>query len=182
VQQAESSVSRLRSAAGGTSQQDHEASMHTPPRGRGKEVVVHPAAGAKAPSVHDHVKMPPVKERIRDTRGLVGDDDARNVHNKKKQDGVARGGRYDREEDRSPSPEPSGTRVFSQEICTAPFPPRFRQPTTLVKHSGETDPRLWLNDYCYGRRRDHLQSSSAPRGLYADMAQTPSREPDPRLE
>jgi len=28
-----------------------------------------------------------------------------------------------------------------------PFPPRFRQPTTLVKYSGETDPAVWLNDY-----------------------------------
>ena len=26
-------------------------------------------------------------------------------------------------------------------------PPRFRQPTTLTKYSGETDPGLWLNDY-----------------------------------
>ena len=26
-------------------------------------------------------------------------------------------------------------------------PPRFRQPITLTKYSGETDPRLWLNDY-----------------------------------
>ena len=27
------------------------------------------------------------------------------------------------------------------------FPPRFRQPTTLVKYSGETDHAVWLNDY-----------------------------------
>ena len=27
------------------------------------------------------------------------------------------------------------------------FPLRFRQPTTLVKYSGETDPAVWLNDY-----------------------------------
>jgi len=39
------------------------------------------------------------------------------------------------------------TRVFSREIRTAPFPPRFRQPTTLVKYSGETDLAVWLNDY-----------------------------------
>ena len=37
--------------------------------------------------------------------------------------------------------------MFSREIRTAPFPPRFRQPTTLVKYSGETDPVVWLNDY-----------------------------------
>ena len=45
------------------------------------------------------------------------------------------------------SPEPPGTRVFSREIRTAPFPQRFRQPTTLVKYLGETDPTVWLNDY-----------------------------------
>jgi hypothetical protein len=37
--------------------------------------------------------------------------------------------------------------VFSREIRTAAFPQRFRQPTTIVKYNGETDPRVWLNDY-----------------------------------
>jgi hypothetical protein len=37
--------------------------------------------------------------------------------------------------------------VFSREIHTATFPQRFRQPTTIVKYNGETDPRVWLNDY-----------------------------------
>ena len=37
--------------------------------------------------------------------------------------------------------------MFSREIRTTPFPPRFRQPTTLVKYSGEIDPAVWLNDY-----------------------------------
>jgi hypothetical protein len=37
-----------------------------------------------------------------------------------------RGGRYDSREDRSPTPEPLGTRVFSREIRTASFPRRFR--------------------------------------------------------
>jgi hypothetical protein len=44
-------------------------------------------------------------------------------------------------------PEPPGTRVFSREIRAAAFPQRFRQPTTIVKYNGETDPRVWLNDY-----------------------------------
>src|SRR6185503_19807661 len=57
------------------------------------------------------------------------------------------GGRFDPEHDRGESPEPPGARVFSREIRTAPFPPRFRQPNTLVKYSGETDPAVWLNDY-----------------------------------
>jgi hypothetical protein len=37
--------------------------------------------------------------------------------------------------------------VFSQEIRTASFPQCFRQPTSIDKYTGETDPRVWLNDY-----------------------------------
>jgi hypothetical protein len=37
--------------------------------------------------------------------------------------------------------------VFSREIRTANFPQRFRQPTTIVKYNGETDPRVWLHNY-----------------------------------
>jgi hypothetical protein len=37
--------------------------------------------------------------------------------------------------------------VFSREIRAAAFPQHFRQPTTIVKYNGETDPRVWLNDY-----------------------------------
>jgi hypothetical protein len=35
------------------------------------------------------------------------------------------GGRYDSEEDRSPSPEPLGPQAFSRAIRRAPFPTRF---------------------------------------------------------
>jgi hypothetical protein len=58
-----------------------------------------------------------------------------------------REGHYDSEEDRSPSPEPPGPRVFSRAIRRAPFPARFRAPTTITKNSGETRPELWLADY-----------------------------------
>jgi hypothetical protein len=57
-----------------------------------------------------------------------------------------RGGCHDSDEDRSPTPEPPGTRVFSREIRMVIFPQRFRQPTTIVIYNGETDPRVWLND------------------------------------
>ena len=135
VQQAESSASRMCSVASaradGAAQQYRETSVHTPPANR-----------AKAPLVHDCVKQTPVKDRLRDTRGNAHDGDAYNVLNQKKEDGAAHGycpqhgGRYDRKEDRSPSLEPPGTRVFSREIRAAPFSPRFRQPTTLTKYSG----------------------------------------------
>jgi hypothetical protein len=49
--------------------------------------------------------------------------------------------------DRSPTPEPPGTRVFSREIRTASFPKRFCNPTSIDKYTGETYPRVWLNDY-----------------------------------
>jgi hypothetical protein len=58
-----------------------------------------------------------------------------------------RGGRYDSEEDRSPSPEPPGPRAFSRAIRRAPFPARFWAPTTITMYSGETRPDLWLADY-----------------------------------
>jgi hypothetical protein len=99
----------------------------------------------------------PTKDRLLDTRGQARDGDARNVINARRTSKAEaraaasyhprRGGRYDRDEDRSPTPEPPGTRVFSREIRTATFPRRFRQPTTIVKYNRETDPRVWLNDY-----------------------------------
>ena len=104
------------------------------------------ADGAKAPSVHDCIERTPARERLHDTRGHAGDGDARNIINGKKYT-PRRGGRFDPEHDRGVSPEPPATRVFSREIRTAHFPPRFRQPTTLVKYTGKTDPAHWLNDY-----------------------------------
>ena len=57
------------------------------------------------------------------------------------------GGRYDSEEDRSPSPELPGPRVFSRAIRNAQFPAQFRQPANLTKYSSKTNPELWLADY-----------------------------------
>jgi hypothetical protein len=66
--------------------------------------------------------------------------------------------------------------VFSREIRTATFPQRFRQPTTIVKYNGETDPRVWLNDYrlaCQlgGATSDEVIIRNLPLHL-ADSAQT----------
>jgi hypothetical protein len=58
-----------------------------------------------------------------------------------------RGRCYDNREDRSPSPEPPGPQAFSRAIRRAPFPTRFRTPTTITKYSGESKPELWLVDY-----------------------------------
>jgi hypothetical protein len=58
-----------------------------------------------------------------------------------------RGGRYDSEEDQSPSPEPPGPQAFSRAIRRAPFPTRFWAPTTITKYSRETRPELWLANY-----------------------------------
>jgi hypothetical protein len=87
-----------------------------------------------------------------------------------------RGGRYDSREDRSPTPEPLGTRVFSREVRTTSFPQRFCQPTSIDKYTGETDPRVWLNDYrlaCQlgGATTDEVIIRNLPLHL-ADSAQT----------
>jgi hypothetical protein len=37
--------------------------------------------------------------------------------------------------------------LLSREIRTASFLQRFRQPRSINKYMGETDPRVWLNDY-----------------------------------
>jgi hypothetical protein len=77
----------------------------------------------------------PARERILDTRGQVPDGDTRNILNAKRRGDTKvrvvtayhtrRGGRYDSREDRSPTPEPPGTHVFSQEIRMMNFPQRF---------------------------------------------------------
>jgi hypothetical protein len=99
----------------------------------------------------------PVRERILDTRGQAQDGDARDVINARRTGNAEaravagyhprRGGHYDSREARSPTPEPPGTCVFGWEIRTASFPQRFRHPTSINKYTGETDPRVWLNDY-----------------------------------
>jgi hypothetical protein len=47
-----------------------------------------------------------------------------------------RRGHYGSREDRSPTPELPGTRVFRREICMASFPQRFCQPTWIEKYTG----------------------------------------------
>jgi hypothetical protein len=74
----------------------------------------------------------PAKERLLDTRGQAQDGDARSVINARRTSNAEarvaagyhprRGGHYDSGEDRSPMPEPPGTRVFSREIHTVNFP------------------------------------------------------------
>jgi hypothetical protein len=123
VQQAESSASRTRQQ--GSARDDGGA--------QGPEPSVHTGGAAERPA---NPERTPVKERILDTRGQAQDGDARNVINARQMGNAEtratagyhprRGGRYDSRVDRSPTPEPPGTRVFSQEIRTASFPQRFR--------------------------------------------------------
>jgi hypothetical protein len=144
VQQAESSASRIRQQ--GSAWDDGGA--------HGLEASVHAGGAAGQPANQGRT---PVRGRILDTRGQAQDGDARNVINACRTGNTEtravvgyhpwRGGLYDSREDHSPTPEPPGTRVFSREICTASFPQRFCQPTSIDKYTGETDPRVWLNDY-----------------------------------
>jgi hypothetical protein len=80
------------------------------------------------------------EQRRRDRRARLEERVRRGYHPRS-------GVRYDSEEDRSPSLEPPGLRVFSWAIRRAPFPARFRPPTTITKYSRETRPKLWLADY-----------------------------------
>jgi hypothetical protein len=144
VQQAESSASRIRQQ--GSAWDDGGA--------QGPEASVHTGGAAGQPANQGRT---PVRERIHDTRGQAQDGDARNVINARRAGNTEtwvvvgyhprQGGRYDSREDRSPMPEPLGTRVFSREIRTASFPQRFHQSTSIDKYTGETDPCVWLNDY-----------------------------------
>jgi hypothetical protein len=121
---------------------------------QGPEASVHTGGAAERPA---NPGRTPVREWILDTRGQAQDGGARNVINGRRTGNVETqatvgyhprwGGHYDSREDRSPTPEPLRTCVFSREIRTASFPQRFRQPTSIDKYTGETDPHVWLNDY-----------------------------------
>jgi hypothetical protein len=144
VQQAESSASRIRQQ--GSARDDGGA--------QGPEALVHAGGAAERPA---NPGRTPVRERILDTRGQAQDGDTRNVINARRTGNAEtrattgyhprRGGRYDSREDRSPTLEPPGTRVFSREIRTMSFPQLFCHPMSIDKYTGETDPRVWLNDY-----------------------------------
>jgi hypothetical protein len=108
-----------------TSRFMQEASVHT---GRTRDAT--PAAPGRLSNEHRH----------RDRRAHLDEKVRRGYHPR-------RGGRYDSGEDRSPSPEPPSPQAFSRAIRRAPFPTRFRTPTTITKYSGETRPELWLADY-----------------------------------
>jgi hypothetical protein len=124
VQQAESSASRIRQQ--GSARDDGGA--------QGPEPSVHTVGAAERPA---NPGRTPAKERLLDTRGQAQDGDARNAINARRASNAEEraaagyhprwGGRYDSGEDRSPTPEPPGTRVFSREIRTANFSQRFRQ-------------------------------------------------------
>jgi hypothetical protein len=128
VQQTESSASRIR----------HQGSVRDDGGAQGPETSVHDGGATEQPANQGRT---PARERILDTRGHAKDGDARNMINAQRTGNAEaraaagyhprRGGRYDSREDRSPTPEPPGTRVFSREIRTASFPQRFRQPTSI---------------------------------------------------
>jgi hypothetical protein len=129
VRRAESSASRRQGYPpehrAATSRFMREASVHT---GRTRNTA--PAAPGRLGNEHHR----------HDRRAHLDEKVCRGYHPR-------RGGRYDSGEDRSPSPEPPGPQAFSQAIRWAPFPTRFRTPTTIAKYSGETRPELWLADY-----------------------------------
>jgi len=137
VQQAESSASHIHSVAsakaGGTTRQDHEVSVQTPPVQKDKSPSVCPAVRAKAPTVHDRVQLPLVKERLLDTRDKADDGGARNILNQKKRDGAAcgyhprRGGRFDSKED-TLHQSPRAPTCLAEKSALLRFPHAFDSP------------------------------------------------------
>jgi hypothetical protein len=129
VRRAESSASRRQGCPpehrATTSRLMREASVHT---GRTRDAM--PAAPDRLGNEHHRY----------DRRARLDEKVRRGYHPR-------RGGRYDSEEDWSPSPEPPGPQAFSRTIRRAPFPARFRASTTITKYSGETRPELWLANY-----------------------------------
>jgi hypothetical protein len=173
VWQAESSASRIRQQ--GSARDDGSA--------QGPESSVHAGSATGQPANQGRT---PARERILDTRGQAQDGDTRNVINARWTGNTETravvgyhprwGRRYDSREDRSLTPEPPGTRVFNREIRTTSFPQCFRQPTSIDKYTGETYPRVWLNDYrlaCQlgGATTDEVIIRNLPLHL-ADSAQT----------
>jgi hypothetical protein len=129
VRQTESSASRRQGCPS-----EHHA---TPSRCMRETSVCTERTRDRTPAAPDRLGS---EQHCRDRRARLEERVRRGYHPR-------RGGRYDSEEDRSPSPEPPGPRVFSRAIRRAPFPARFRAPTTITKYSGETRPELWLADY-----------------------------------
>jgi hypothetical protein len=129
VRRAESSASRRQGYPpehrATTSRLVREASVHT---GRTRDAT--PAAPGRLGNEHHR----------RDRRARLDEKVRRGYH-------PWRGGHYDSEEDRSPSPELPGPQAFSRAIRRASFPTRFRTLTTITKYSGETRPELWLANY-----------------------------------
>jgi hypothetical protein len=119
VRRAESSASRRQGCPpehrAATSQFMREASVHT---GRTRDAT--PVALGRLGNEHHR----------RDRRARLDEKVRRGYHPR-------RGGCYDSGEDRSPSPEPLGPQAFSRVIRRAPFPTRFRAPTTITKYSGK---------------------------------------------
>jgi hypothetical protein len=129
VRRAESSASRRRA---------DPSEHHTVSSRRVREALVDPERTRdEAPAARDRLGN---EHHHLDRRTCLDEKVHRGYHPR-------RGGCYDSEEDHSPSLEPPGPRVFSRAIRRAPFPARFRAPTTITKYSGEMRPELWLADY-----------------------------------
>jgi hypothetical protein len=123
VRRAESSASRRQGYPpehrAATSRLMREASVQT---GRTRDVT--PAALGRLGNEHHH-------------RARLDEKVHRGYHPR-------RGGRYDSEEETRLE---LWLQAFSRAIRRAPFPTRFRAPTTITKYSGETRLELWLADY-----------------------------------
>jgi hypothetical protein len=98
-----------------------------------------------------------VRERILDMHGQSQDSDASNVINARQTSNtetraavgyhLRRGGRYDSREDRLLTPEPRGPACSAGRSARRALLNASASPRRSTSTRGETDPRVWLNDY-----------------------------------
>jgi hypothetical protein len=178
VQQAESSASRIRQqgdARGdgvrrGSSPQCTQVERRSDPPTRD----AHQLKNGSSTHAGKHRTVTPA------TSSMLGER-AKRMRERRQATTLGGGGRYDSDEDRSPTPEPPGTRVFSREIRTAAFPHDHRQ-----VQRGDGPPRMAQRlppslpaGRGHQRRGHHPQPPPTPRRLGPDVARAPAGQPDP---
>ncbi len=100
---------------------------------------------SRRPSVHERVGTVDARHTLEARRRAAEERERVQAEHLRRR--ARRGGRFDREHERSLTPEPAGPKAFGRRVLNAPFPARFRAPTNIGKYAGETNPSVWLEDY-----------------------------------
>jgi hypothetical protein len=171
VQQAESSASCIRQQ--GSARDDGGA--------QGPEPSVHAGGAAERPA---NPGRTPAKERLLDTRGQAQDGDARNVINARRMSKAEaraaagyhprRGGRYDSDEDCSPTPEPPEPACSAGRSARQPSPSASASPQRSSSIMGRWTP------VCGSMTTAWRVSSAKPPATRLSSATSPCTSPTRR--